>query len=100
MSINFLHYENDIVAKSKTYSIPNMDWEDIAQELRLAIWLNRNKFNPERANKRTFAIRIMRNKIIDLARTANRKKRLIDSYHLSLNELQEKENREFGDKEY
>jgi len=100
MSINFLDYENDVVAKAKTYSIPNMDWEDIAQELRLAIWLNRNKFNPERASQRTFVIRIMRNKIIDLARTANRKKRFIDSYHLSLDELQEKENREFSKDEY
>ena len=100
MNINFLDYENDIVAKAKTYSIPNMDWEDIAQELRLAIWLNRNKFNPKRASQRTFVMRIMKNKIIDLARAANRKKRLIDSYHLSLDELQEKENREFSKDEY
>lgn len=90
MSINFLDYEKDIVAKAKSYFIPSMEWKDIAQELRLAVWLNNNKYNPERGGKRTFVIRVIKNKLIDLARTANRKKRYIDNYHLSLNEMAEK----------
>lgn len=94
MSINFLDYEKDIVAKAKSYAIPSMEWKDTAQELRLAVWLNGNKYNPKRGGGRTFVIRVIKNKLIDLARTANRKKRFIDNYHLSLNEMAEKAEKE------
>lgn len=90
MSMRFLLFEKDIVAKAKTYSIPGMDWEDIAQELRLALWLNLPKFQPGKASERTFANRIMENKIKDLAKFTNRKKRWIDSHYISLDELMEK----------
>lgn len=90
MSINFLDYEKDIVAKAKSYSIPSMEWQDTAQELRLAVWLNSDKYNPQRGGKRTFVVKVIKNRLIDLARTANRKKRHIDNYHLSLNEIAEK----------
>lgn len=90
--MNFINYENDIVAKSKSYNIPNMEWQDIAQELRILLWQKLDKFEGKNnAKERTFAIKIMRNKIFDLFKAANRKKRLIDSYHLSLDEITEKE---------
>jgi len=90
MSMRFLKYENDIVAKAKYYTIPNMDWEDVAQELRIILWQKLDKFQGRNnASERTFAMKVMQNKILDLAKAANRKKRLIDSYHLSLNELME-----------
>ena len=94
MSINFLDYEKDIVAKAKSYPIPSMEWKDTAQELRLVVWLNSDKYNPQRGGKRTFVIRVIKNRLIDLARTANRKKRLVDNYHLSLNEMAEKAEKE------
>ena len=94
MSINFLDYEKDITAKAKSYFVPNMDWEDIAQELRLAVWQKSQKYNPTKAGERTFVIRIIRNRLIDLIRTANRKKRFIDNHHLSLNALAEKTERD------
>ena len=85
-------YQDDILGKAKTYNIPNMEWQDVAQELDIALWQNLGKFQGRNnASERTFAMKVMRNKIIDLAKTANRKKRLIDSYHLSLNELMERE---------
>jgi RNA polymerase sigma factor (sigma-70 family) len=90
MDMRFLLYENDIRAKAKSYFIPGMDWEDIAQELRLVLWLNLHKFKPKRASERTFANRIMENKIKDLAKSANRKKRWIDSNYISLDKLLEK----------
>lgn len=84
-------YQDDILGKARTYRIPNMEWQDIAQELDITLWLKLNKFQGRNnANERTFAIKVMQNKIIDLAKTANRKKRLIDSYHLSLDELMER----------
>ncbi|MGB9726691.1 MAG: sigma factor [Minisyncoccia bacterium] len=85
-------YQDDILGKAKTYKISGMEWQDIAQELDIALWQKLGKFQGRNnASERTFAMKIMRNKIIDLAKAANRKKRLIDSYHLSLDELMERE---------
>lgn len=85
-------YQNDILGKAKTTRIPNMEWQDIAQELDIALWQKLSKFQGRNgASERTFAIKVMWNKITDLAKYANRQKRFIDSYHLSLDELMEKE---------
>lgn len=85
-------YQDDILGKAKTYQIPNMEWQDIAQELDITLWQKLGKFQGRNnASERTFAMKITRNKIIDLAKAANRQKRLIDSYHLSLDELMERE---------
>lgn len=90
--MRFLLYERDIIAKAKSSNIPGFDWEDIAQELRVILWQKLEKFDPNKgAKEKTFAQRIMKNRILDLARYANRQKRKIDSYHLSLDELLEKE---------
>lgn len=83
-------YQDDILGKAKSSRIPSMEWQDIAQELDIVLWQKLGKFQGlNNASERTFAIKVMRNKIIDLAKAANRKKRLIDSYHISLDELME-----------
>ncbi|MCX6734506.1 MAG: hypothetical protein NTZ25_01185 [Candidatus Peregrinibacteria bacterium] len=87
----FLRHEDDIVAKAKHFQIPGYDWEDIAQELRIALWRKLPKFLAKKASERTFADRIMRSRIIDLNRTANRQKRFLDNNHLSYEDLAEKE---------
>lgn len=85
-------YQDDILGKAKTSRIPGMEWQDVAQELDIVLWQKLGKFQGRNgASERTFAIKVMRNKIIDLAKAANRQKRTIDSYHLSLDELMEKE---------
>jgi len=91
-------YQNDILGKAKTSKIPNMGWEDIAQEFDIALWQKLSKFQGRNgASERTFAQRIMQTTLIDLSRGANRKKRIIDSNHLSMDELMEKgENGEAG----
>lgn len=94
MSINLYNqkYTNDIVGKAKTSHIAGLDWEDIAQELDIALWKNLDKFQGRNnASERTFAVRIMRNKILDLAKTVNRQKRFIDSHHLLFSQLEESE---------
>src|SRR3989344_8592242 len=88
-------YQDDILGKAKTSRIPNMEWQDIAQELDIALWQKLGKFQGRNgASERTFAQRILRTTLIDLNRTANRQKRLIDSHHLSLDELMEDTNRD------
>ena len=91
-------YQDDILGKAKTSRIPNMGWEDIAQEFDIALLRKLPKFQGRNgATERTFAQRIMQTALIDLSRTANRKKRTIDSNHLSLDELMERgENGEAG----
>lgn len=87
-------YSNDILAKSKTTYIPGYEWQDIAQELEIILWKNLRKFKGiNQASERTFALKIMKNKILDLAKTSNRQKRFLDSHHLIFSELQ---NTEFG----
>ena len=90
MSLYNTKYQKDILGKAKTSHIPNMEWQDVAQELDITLWQKLGKFQGRNnASERTFAVKVMRNKILDLAKAANCKKRMIDSYHLSLDELME-----------
>ena len=85
-------YQDDILGKAKTSRIPNMEWQDVAQELDITLWQKLGKFQGRNnASERTFAVKVMQNKIIDLAKAANRQKRHIDSYHFSLDEMMERE---------
>jgi len=68
--MDFRDFEKDVVAKAKSVEIPNMEWKDIAQEFRLAIYQNQDRYNPKLASERTFAVRIMSNKLVDLMRKA------------------------------
>lgn len=95
MRIHFYNqkYQNDILGKAKTTDISGLDWQDIAQELDIALWKNLNKFQGRNnSSERTFAQKIMRNKILDLAKAANRQKRKIDSYHYLFSQLELTEN--------
>jgi DNA-directed RNA polymerase specialized sigma24 family protein len=81
-------YAADIEGKAKTNFVPGLTWEDIAQELDIALWLGLKKYRGiNGAKERTFALTIMRNRIIDLKKAANRQKRLVDSHHLVFSEL-------------
>lgn len=92
MSLYNSKYQDDILGKAKTSRIPNMEWQDVAQELDIALWQKLDKFQGRNnASERTFAVKVMRNTILDLVKFANRQKRQIDSYHLSLDEIMERE---------
>ena len=64
-----------------------MEWEDISQELFLHVWQKRDKFNPSKSSERTFVIRIITNKIIDLIRKANAQKRFAENNAVSLDQM-------------
>ncbi len=90
--MRFTLYEKDIVGKAKNSIVPSMEWQDIAQELRITLWQKLDKFQGKNgAKERTFAIAVMRNRVLDLNKAAHCKKRLVDSYHFSLEELIETE---------
>lgn len=79
----------DITARAKTTNIPGMEWQDVAQELDIALWKGLPKFRGQnKAHKRTFAWKIMRNRILDLHKASDRQKRFLDSHHLLFSELE------------
>ena len=81
-------YAADIEGKAKTNYVPGLTWEDIAQELDIALWLGLPKYRGSNgAKERTFAQTIMRNRIIDLQKAAYRQKRQSDAYSISFSEL-------------
>jgi len=85
-------YSNDILAKAKTWRIPGLEWQDIAQELDIALWLNLQKFQGlNGANERTFVLRVLRNKLTDLFRNTSRRKRFIDTHHFTFSQLEQVE---------
>ena len=82
-------YKADIEGKAKTAEVPGMDWEDIAQELDIALWLGLSKHQGRNgASERTFAQVIMRNCIIDLRKAAFRDKRLANARCTTFSELE------------
>ena len=60
--------ENTIIKLSKTYFIPPLEPCDIANELRLHLWLKRGLYNPKKSAYQTWATRVCKNKIKNLAR--------------------------------
>ena len=82
-------YRADIEGKAKTNYIPGMAWEDIAQELDIALWRGLPKHQGRNgASERTFAQAIMRYRIINLKKAALRYKRLADSRCVTFSELE------------
>ena len=67
--------EKDIIAKSKSNFITGMDWEDIAQMLRIVVWNSAEKYDEKRASKRTFIHYVIQNALRDLYRASRRIKR-------------------------
>ena len=52
----------------RDWDIKGMEWEDLAQELRIHLINKFNLFNPEKSLFRTWANRVMMNKIKDIVR--------------------------------
>jgi RNA polymerase sigma factor (sigma-70 family) len=77
------NFDQTIVKLAKTYNIPPLEWQDIAQELRLHLWENRNKYDKSKGSYEDWAYIVCRNKIRDLARQYNNEP-------ISLDEIQEK----------
>ncbi|MDE2018927.1 MAG: helix-turn-helix domain-containing protein [Patescibacteria group bacterium] len=84
-TVDFQNYENDIQAKAKTLFVQGMECEDVAQELRLALW--RASYDQTRgAAPRSYAISVLNWAIGDLRRHTARENRFIPDRHISLSE--------------
>lgn len=60
---------------SKKYRIQGLDWKDVAQEVRIHLWRKLKHYDVTRSSIKTWATKVIKNKIIDLSR---KKKDLID----------------------
>jgi len=83
-----LPFDGEVVALAKASNIPLFDQEDIAQELRIAVWRALPKYASDRGAKpKTFVRNVMQNCLRDLVRFSSREKRRMDVEALSLDEL-------------
>ena len=58
--------EHDLVTKCAKHSIRGFDSEDLAQELRLHLWRKLDRYDPTKAGFRTWANRVMNNRLKDM----------------------------------
>jgi RNA polymerase sigma-70 factor (ECF subfamily) len=70
---NLKKFEPILKAECHKHEISGMEWEDLAQEVRLKLYLKKDTFRGESSFK-TWANRVMINCIIDLERTSKTKK--------------------------
>ena len=82
-------FDKTIIKLAKTYTIPPLEWEDIAQELRIHLWLKEKSAKKPIKSYKDWAYIVCKRKIIDLVRYYRAKKR-DNSKDLSLEELKEK----------
>lgn len=71
---DFEAFEPTLIKLAKAYKIDELEWKDIAQEFRIHLWLNRNKYNRKKSYN-NWAFICCKNKIRDLAKYFNRQKR-------------------------
>ena len=84
-----MEIEQIIVSESKKHNIPGMDWQDIAQEIRIKLWQKEKLFDPAKSSYKTWANKVMRNCIYDLLKASNTKKASYLNNAVSIEMLQE-----------
>ena len=80
-------FEPIIKAEAHKHNIQGMDWEDIAQEIRIKLWQKEKLFNPIKSSYKTWANKVMKNCIKDLIKGSQRKKQTLNRA-ISIEELQ------------
>jgi DNA-directed RNA polymerase specialized sigma24 family protein len=84
---NLEEFDPTIIKLAKAYQIPNMDWQDIAQELRIHLWQKEKTHTPR--NYQGWAYITCHKKIIDLWKYTTRQKRCPREPNISLEVLLE-----------
>lgn len=71
---DFEAFEPTLIKLAKTYKIGDLEPDDVAQELRIHLWLNRDKYDRKKPYN-NWAFICCKNRIKDLARYFERQKR-------------------------
>lgn len=72
---NLEQFEPTIIKLAKTYRVGDLEWGDIAQELRIHLWLKEKSAKKPIKRYDNWAYIACRHKIVDLARYYDAKKR-------------------------
>ena len=75
MKTKLEEFETTILKLAKTWNIPPLEWQDIAQELRIHLWLKEQEHGEGIKDYNNWAYITCRNKIRDLAKYYQRGKR-------------------------
>jgi len=82
-------FDDTIKKLSYAYHIEPLEPCDIQQELKITLWINRNKYDKNKGSYKSWAFMVCRNKLRELYRYNTRQKRDIRK-ETSLDELIEK----------
>jgi RNA polymerase sigma factor (sigma-70 family) len=77
-------FETTIKKLSYAYNIRPLEPSDLQQELRIALWLNRAKYDKNKGSYKSWAYKVCRNKLKDLYRKYK------DKVDISLEDIKEK----------
>lgn len=72
---NLNQFEKTIIKLARTYYICPLEPCDIEQELRIILWKNRDKYNPKKSAYQTWATKVCKRRIWELARYYSRNNR-------------------------
>jgi len=86
---NLEEFEPIIRAEAHKHNISGMDWEDVAQTIRIQLWRKEKNFNPLKSSYKTWANKVMRDYIKDLIRLSHTKKASFLNTAISWEELKE-----------
>ena len=78
--------EYDIVCEACRHKIVGYEPDDIAQELRFRLFTQIGKYNPDMAGFRTWALRVIKNHILNLNTATKFHKRKINSNLIPLDD--------------
>lgn len=83
-------YRKEILAFAHNYKVPGYAWDDIVQELEIILLRKLPQYRGDNlAKERTFAFRVMRNRITDLVRGTKRQKRALNNMCFLFSEVAE-----------
>lgn len=87
------HLRAYMVAYAASHPIPGMDFEDVLQELRIAMWtkVEQGKFDPEKSKPVTYFSWVFRTTVFNLGEKARRPMRQALTTTDSLDEMMERE---------
>ena len=86
-----MDFEHIIEAEARKHNIAGMDWQDIAQEIRIKLWNKRQLFDSAKSSYKTWANKVMKNCINDLFRLSKTKKASYLNEAISIESLREQE---------
>ena len=82
--INIEKFEKCLSYLSLVSQIPQMDRDDVRQEILLKLWVAKDGFDSNKANFNTWAVAVAKNRIKDLVRYYWRDKRKSINYYVPL----------------